>query len=276
LFENADSISELFDGEPPAEAELEPASMFSRFTDRLVHPSSLSRVDVLAGVAILAVFASILLPAISHSRFQSRIESCKHNLCEVGTAMLVYSDLNNAKFVDVSNASLASSNAGIFAPVLKSAGFVDDDSLFACAGRLESEPPRIPTLQQIRSAEGDRLEELKRRMGGHFGYALGFFKSGKYSAPRNDGSAHTILFADMPSADLPGRGSKNHNGKGQNCFFADGHVDFIPTHTFGDDAIYENDLGIVGPGIGEQDNVIAPCHLPPVEVKYELHDKKPL
>jgi len=277
LFEGSDSddaIAEMFDDVPAKDAELEPASSFSRFTDRLVHPGSWSRIDVLAGIAIMAIFTSILLPAISQSRFNSRVASCQSNLSKVGTAMLIYSDFSNGHFINVSGTSKAATNAGMFAPVLKSKGLIVDDSAFACAGRLDSEPPRIPSLQQIRSARGPQLEALKRRMGGHFGYALGFFEDdNKYSAPRNDGSAHTVVIADMPSVDMPGRSSNNHAGKGQNCFFADGHVQFISTHTIGNDAIYENDLGIVGPGIGEHDNVIAPCHLPAVRVQFEIIEK---
>ena len=272
---DSDPIREMFDDAPAEDAKLEPASSssfsFSRMTDRLVHPGSWSRVDMLACVAIMAIFASILMPAISQSRFNSRIVSCQRNLTQVGSAMLVYSNINSRNFINVSGANNVAMNAGLFAPVLKDSGLIEDDSLFACAGRLEPEPLRIPSIQQIRAAEGPQLGELMRRMGGHFGYSLGFLhEDGNYSAPRNDGSAHTIVIADMPSADLPGRGSDNHAGKGQNCFFADGHVEFVSTHTIGNDAIYENDLGIVGPGIGEHDNVIAPCHLPAVRLSFEV------
>lgn len=272
LFEDSDAIREMFDDAPTSqETELQPASQlsaFSQFTDRLVHPRSWSRIDLLAGVAMLAIFASILLPAISHSRFQGRIDSCKHNLTQVGNAMLAYSDLHGSHFINASM-SMASSNNGLFGPVLTGSGFIEDDSLFACAGRAEAEPLQIPTMQQIRSARGSQKETLLRRMGGHFGYALGFFDGDKYSAPRNDGSAHAVIIADMPSADLPGRSSQNHSGKGQNCFFADGHIQFVTNHAIGGDAIYENDLGIVGPGIGERDNVIAPCHVAPVRWRIE-------
>lgn len=271
---DSDAISEMFGGAlddgPAPDAKVEPASSFSRFTDRFVHPGSWSRIDLLAGVAILAIFASILLPAISQSRFHGRVNSCQRNLYHVGTAMLVYTDMHNGEFINVPEGNSEVSNAGLFAPILRNSGIVEDDSLFACAGRRESEPLRIPTLQQIRSAKGSQLETLRRRMGGHFGYALGFFENDKYSAPRNDGSAHTVIIADIPAAEMPGRSSNNHAGKGQNCFFADGHVEFVPTHAIGGDAIYENDLGIVGPGLGSHDNVIAPCHLPAVRVRFEV------
>ena len=270
---DAGAIRHIFDDEPAsADRKVQPA--FSRFRDRLVHPRSWSRVDVLAGVAILAIFASILLPAISQSRFQGRVTACQHNLKQVGTAMLVYSDLHAGRFINVAGANLSVGNTSLFGPVLKGRGFIEDDSVFSCAGRTDSEPPRIPTLQQIRVAKGSQLESLKRRMGGHFGYSLGFFEGNNYFAPRNDGSAHTVIIADAPSSNLPGRASRNHAGKGQNCFFADGHCEFIPTHAIGDDAIYENDLGIVGPGVNVQDNVIAPGHVPAVRVHFELLETK--
>jgi hypothetical protein len=266
---DSEAIREVFDDSPASsDSDLEPSS-FSRFRDRLSHPRSWSRIDMLAGVAIMAIFASILLPAISHSRFHGRINSCKHNLTQVGNAMLVYSDLHSGRFINIPSVGMASASNGLFAPVLKDVGFIENDALFACAGRAESEPPRIPSIQQIRTAKGTQLDALRRRMGGHFGYALGFFDGDKYSAPKNNGSSYSVIIADMPSSHLPGRGSENHGGKGQNCFFADGHVQFATAHSIGDDAIYENDLGIVGPGLGERDNVIAPCHVPIVRWRVE-------
>ena len=268
-----EAVREMFDDSPPSSgSDLEPFT-FSRLRDRFSHPRSWSRIDVLAGVAILAIFASVLLPAISHSRFHGRINSCKHNLTEVGNAMLVYSELHSGHFINIPSVGMASANNGLFAPVLKDAGFIQNDALFACAGRTESEPPRIPTIHQIRAAKGAQLDVLRRRMGGHFGYALGFFDGDEYSARKNDGSSYSVIIADMPSSHLPGRGSENHEGKGQNCFFADGHVQFATAHSIGDDAIYENDLGIVGPGLGERDNVIAPCHVPALKIKYEVIEK---
>ena len=274
LFEDSDAIQELFDEEAASpERELQPASSFSRLADRFVHPQSWSRVDLLAGIAILAIFASILLPAISQSRFHGRVNSCKHNLTHVGTAMLVYTDMHCGRFINVAGANMAASNAGLFAAELKGKGYIQDDARFSCAGLAASEPPRIPTLQQIRVAQGPQLEALKRRMGGDFGFSLGFFEDNRYLAPRNDGSSHTVILADAPSSDLPGRMSRNHDGKGQNCFFADGHIQFISTPTIANDAIYENDLGIVSPGVDQQDNVIAPSHVPAIRVRYELLEK---
>lgn len=243
---------------------------FSQLTDRLAPARSWARVDFFAALAMLVLVACLLMPAIAHSRFQSRVAACQQNLREVGTAMLVYSDLNNGHFLNPTDADLNSNAAGLVAPALKSSGLIDDDSLFTCAGRAEVNPTTIPTLQQIRSATGEQLSLLKKRMGGDFGYTLGFFDDGQYHAPKNDGSSHTVLIADMPSTALPGRSSTNHGGKGQNCLFADGRVDFISTHAIGDDAIYENDLGIVGPGISNKDNVIAPSRVPVMRVEYEL------
>lgn len=265
-----DTIGTFDSGDNELQLGSENRSHFSRFTDRFVHSRSWSRVDMLAGVAMAAIFACIVIPAISHSRFKSQVSSCQQNLREVGTAMLVYSDLNSGHFVDAAGAN---SGTCLLAPMLKAGGFIDDDSLFACAGRGQAEPPRIPTLQQINTAKGDQLSLLKKRMGGDFGYSLGFFDGEEYFAPRNDGSSHTVLMADMPSSEMPGRSSKNHGGNGQNCFFADGRVEFISTHTIGEDAIYENDLGIVGPGVNQKDNVIAPSHLPAMRVKFEFLGK---
>lgn len=285
LLEDDDhQIRDVFEDEPAVHADSgatkvtrTPASHFSDFSDRLFHPLSWSRVDMLAAVACLAILSGILLPAISQSRFHSRVLACQNNLTEVGTAMLNYSDLHGSSFIKVpagrdslatqslNNVSFAS---GLYAPVLKSSGFVKDDASFSCAGVSSDVEVCIPTVAQLDAAEGEQRETLLRRMGGHFGFGLGFVENNHYVSLRNDGSAHRVMLADMPSSDLPGRSSRNHSGRGQNCFFADGHVKFIVSHAIGQDAIYENDFGMVGPGAGPRDNVIAPSHLPPVRIEY--------
>lgn len=244
-----------------------PRSIFTlgRLADRLEHPATWSRYDLLAGIAFLAILSGILFPAISWSRFNSRVNACQSNMAHVGFAMLQFSDLHGQENIQIPGASqIAATNA--FAPVLLEVGMVDGQSTFRCAGLVDEEAPRIPTPAQLVNAKGSQLSELYRRMGGHFGYALGYLdqKSRAWHAPRNDGSSHVVVIADRPSNELPGRKSINHSGRGQNLFFGDGHVSFVKGHTLGDDAIFENDMGIVGPGVGPQDNVIAPSHLAPV------------
>ena len=229
---------------------------------QLFHPHTWSFSDALAGIAIIAVMGGLLLPALSYQRFNSRKIACQNNLIRVGQALLKYSDINGGKFVAIPSAGRLSAS-GYFAPVLKDAGLVEDDSVFNCAGLAVDTPVHIPSIAQLNKAEGDQLEYLKRNMSGHFGYSMGYSDGKKYQPLTNSGLTNTVLVADMPSVNKPGRRSINHGSWGQNCLFGDGRVEFIKGDSVGEDAIFVNDYGMVAPGISPRDSVIAPSHLSP-------------
>ena len=231
-------------------------------SERLLHPTTWSVSNVLVGTALLLICAGILFPAISYARNNSRIVACQDNLRQVGAAMMNYSSINDGNFVAIPSAgNLAAS--GCYAPILKDAGLVEDDSIFACAGISAQQPPvHIAAREQIESAENEEeINHYRRTMGGHYGYTMGYCENEKYCAPRSLGRSNIVLLADQPSSDLPGRRSSNHNGDGQNCLFEDGRVSFVKGHALAGDAIFENDYGIVAPGSHQWDNVIAPSHL---------------
>ena len=245
------------------DAELRPA-----FRERLLHPSTWSLPDVMVGVALLAIMSGILFPTISYSRYNSRVAMCQGNLQQVGHALQQYSELNDGCFVAIpSDGNLAVS--GCFGPILKDMGLLPDDALLACAGTSASLPPvRIPSCQQVINAScDDQLNYYRHSMAGHYGYTMGYRENDRYCTPRNMGRSNIVLISDRPSLDLPGRISANHNGSGQNCLFEDGHVEFVVGHIYGNDALFENDYGFVGPGSNPSDNVIAPSHLSPREVE---------
>ncbi len=252
----------------PTSEPVTPGSVFrlGRLADRIEHPASWSRMDLLAGVAFLAILGGILFPAISWSRFNSRISHCQSNMTSVGLGMLQYSDLHGQPKTHIPGRN-PMATLSIFAPVLLETGLVEKEANFRCAGLASgSEEARIPTVAQMTNATGSQLAGLYRSMGGDFGYALGYLdeKSKAWTALQNDGSSHVAWMADRPSSELQGRKSNNHQGHGQNVFFGDGRIAFVKSHAIGDDALYENDMGIVGPGLGVHDNVIAPSHVSPM------------
>ena len=92
---------------------------------------------------------------------------------------------------------------------------------------------------------------------------MGYGDGKKYQPLSNSGLTNTVLVADMPSVNKPGRRSINHGSWGQNCLFGDGRVEFIKGDSVGEDAIFVNDYGMVAPGTSPRDSVIAPSHLSP-------------
>lgn len=247
-------------------SELSPR-LFQPAKFQLLHPSTWSITDALCGVAVLAIMAGILFPAISYQRYNSRLLSCQDNLHQIGDALLQYSDINGGNFVEIPTQGRLSAS-GYFAPALIDANLIQDDAVFSCAGAAQQGPltsVRIPRIAQIESASGDRLQHLRRTMSGNYGYSMGYHNENRYRPLSNRGLTNTVLVADTPSLNQPNRHSINHGRWGQNCLFGDGHVTFIRGDSIGQDAIYVNDYGVVAPGTSEFDSVIAPSHLSPVK-----------
>ena len=261
-----------FPGSMPGDADsaiaaIEPETQNSltrfKLRDKMLHPESWSRTDVVTIVACMAVLAGVMLPALAWTRDQSHIAACQDHLQQIGAAMMKYSNMNDGDFVPIPTSGNLSA-AGVYAVELKENQLVEDDSVFACAGiDVEADPVRIPPAIEITNADGQRLDQLRRQMGGHYGYSIGFGSADGYVPPRNQGLTYVALVSDRPSSDLPGRRSASHRGRGQNVLFGDGRVEFVTGQSFAGDALFENDYGVVAPGTSDRDNVIAPSHLSP-------------
>ncbi len=269
----AQSVMDAIDS---AEAANEPESESSKprlrvsISDRLLHPNTWSLPDVLVGTAFLAIFAGLLLPAISYVRFQSRIVVCDSNLQTFGKGLITYTNANEGRFVTIPRGSQLVS-VGYIGPVLKDAGLLEDDSILACPGIASSRPPvNIPTCEQIEAAQTlAELDYYRQNSLGHFGFSMGHKINGAYQPPRVCGTSlrgvsYVIIAGDRPSANMPGRASMNHSNHGQNILFEDGSTRYVVGHSYGEDAIFENDYGFVGPGSHFGDNVIAAAHLRPL------------
>ena len=241
-----------------------PASMKeSGYLERTSPPRSWSFMDCVVGVAICAVLAGIVLPALSYSKHQSAKVACQDNMQSLGRAFMTYSETNDGRFIDIP-CSGNMNVCGSYAPILKNAGLIDSDDIFACAGVQSEKPVFIPSVDQIESSCGQRLAYYKQIMGGHYGYTAGHMENNKHCGPTNLGRSYVLLLSDKPSRTLEGRRSKNHGGYGQNCLFEDGRVEFVRGHAYGEDPIFVNERGIVAPGCHEGDNVIAPSYLSPL------------
>lgn len=253
-----ESIQSAIDAAEPKNTQPKMRSV----SDRIFYPRTWSIPDVLVGMALIAIMAGILFPTISYTRYNNRVASCQNNLREVGIALMDFSSANEGQFVSIPrDGNLAA--IGCVGPILKDAGFLQDDSLLACAGVAANLPPvHIPSCNQIKNAcSDDEVNFLRHTMFGHYGYTMGHRVNDRYYPPRNMGRTNVVLVADQPSSSLPGRVSSNHSNRGQNLLFEDGHVEFLVGPSWGDDAIFVNDYGIVGPGSNPSDNVIAPSHL---------------
>ncbi|HET6882443.1 MAG TPA: DUF1559 domain-containing protein [Pirellulales bacterium] len=232
--------------------------------------------DMLVGSGIFIAACMLLFPAIANSRFNARRAACQNNLRAIGVALDNYSDFHGGYFPLVpEHGRLAA--AGIYAPLLRDLGLLDDPAVLICpASPLAEECEQfvVPTVEELRQAPQSRLAGLWRMMGGSYGYTFGYVADGGYHAHRNAGRPFFALMADAPEesmahsqAALPvGSGGASHDACGQNVLFEDGHVAFLNQCRVGgnDDHIFMNRHGYVGPGIGPDDAVIGRSSAQPV------------
>ena len=257
---SSESESEISD-QPSATQKLSPASggMFAGH-------GSWSLMDCLITCGVILVGAAILFPALAATRHHGRIAACQNNLQNLGAAFLDWSEINEGNFPSIPTSGNLSV-AGSYAPQLKDMGLISDDSIFACAGRTgdRTAPMSIPSIEMIESAKSsEQLQHYRKTMGGDFGYSLGHNENGVYRTASRMGRSHYALLADIPSCKNAQRISNNHGGKGQNTLFEDGHVKFIAGGAIGEDALFENNMGLVAPGADRFDSVIAPGWVTPV------------
>jgi len=220
-----------------------------------------SLLDVVVALGLLLIAAAVLLPAIQASRFNAGVVACQKKLQDVGSALLAYSEMQpNNRFpsIDIQGNRAA---AGIYAPVLVSNKLVSDSSSFYCPQSIRLKKvmdQSVPTLEEVDDAVGDTLDDLKSRMGGTYGYSLGYIDNNRYVPPKNHGRENFALLGDAPRKDDKRRMTSNHGGSGQNFFFEDGHVKFfkkLPGENVMDNP-FVNQKGYVAAGVNWTDSVL--------------------
>jgi hypothetical protein len=223
--------------------------------------------DVGVAVTVLVLAGFVLLPAVYNSRFQARLAACRDNLRYLGVSLTGYSQQHEGRFPRVpAEGKLAA--AGVYAPTLVSAGYLTETQRVICPeSALAAQPDvRIPSLEELQAATSQRAAQLRQRMGGSYGYCLGYLDHGVVQPTKDLGRAYFALMADAPSDNLPNHQSANHGGRGQCVLFEDGHSEFLTSTRLdgSDDDIFANDDQLVAVGVHRDDSVIAPSGTPPI------------
>jgi hypothetical protein len=217
--------------------------------------------DFATTAAVLLIGATLFFPALSYSRVQAQIAACQNNLRQLGVALHEYSthqpDHSFPRIEMAGNRAVA----GAYAPQLVGNQLVVDPRLFWCPSAMtmrQSADIHIPTPEEVDALRGAELATMQQKMGGSYGYNMGFRRNGRLVPPSNAGRPNYALLSDAPSDDQPGRRSANHNGTGQNVLYEDGHVEFIrsiPCPQLKDDP-FHNREGRVEAGLDCDDHVL--------------------
>lgn len=233
--------------------------------------SSWSFADMAVAAGIFLAATTLLFPALQHSRNNARIAGCQNNLRQLGTSLAEYSQFNGNYFPSIPSAGNLAA-AGLYAVQLAEKQLLPEEQLLLCpssqlvAQREACDLFHLPCRQDLETASGAQLASLQKKMGGSYGYTLGYLEDGEYRSVRNQGRSNFAIMADTPSLDVEGRHSLNHGGCGQNVLYEDGHVKYVTSCMPNDlaDHIYLNDDGLMAAGIHEQDSAIGSSHTAPL------------
>ena len=220
-----------------------------------------SAADIMVVFGVFLCASVLFVPAVVHSRTNSRLLACQNNLRELGVALVKYSQLDPDGFFPSlwNNGELG--KAGLYATKLTQAGLLESPSTLLCPATPQAAEPaqyHVPTAQELAQARGASLANLQATMGGSYGYNLGYVEDGTYHSIRNQSRPHYALMSDAPSLHLEGRRSNNHGSCGQNVLYEDGHAGYL-NHCFRPeqaDHIFLNGEGVMAAGLHSNDVVI--------------------
>jgi anti-sigma-K factor RskA len=217
-------------------------------------------VDMSVAAGIMVAALSVVVPAIIQSRANAERIACQNQLRSTYDGIAKYADLHNGALPIAKVSAGFDGKAGIYAPLLRQAGYLESEASVVCPGsELASEAAgegyRVPSMDELRKASGQELERLVKRMGGSYAFAIGYREDGKYRRLVLRPGSNFPLMSDLPGKD--GKPLGHHGACGRNVLTSDGRIVYIHTCCWGTrDNLYANDDGEVDAGTGRHDSVL--------------------
>lgn len=225
--------------------------------------------DMAVAAGVLVAASMVFFPAVNHSRMNAQLAGCQYNLRNIGLAMFKHSDAHGGAFPQLETSG-KTAVAGYYGPMLRQAGYLDNDTTLVCptSPLAQDKDFRTPTKEEIERSDGEALRRLQDMMGGSYGYNLGLKLHGKYQGVQDRNRASFALMSDAPRLQSSGSqaNSDNHGGRGQNVLFEDGHVRYLNSckECESSDDYFHNAAGHVAPGVHIDDAVIGHSATPPL------------
>lgn len=243
------------------------------------HKRAFTVVELLVVIGIIAVLLAILLPALEKAREHAYLAKCATNLRSIGQSLAVYANENRGAYPRTMYAPDAPPVAGTnpSAPDPFRAGGPRPNDVTAALFllvRTQRLAPEILTCpyNDVNQWQPDSAHDAGNRSNfTDYQHNLGYSYANPYPdvAAERAGyrfTAHmngaTPMAADLNPGTADTSNSRNHEGRGQNVLFADGHVDWADSPLIGiaRDNIYVNKQGQVNASpVDNTDSVLLPA-----------------
>jgi hypothetical protein len=221
--------------------------------------------EVGIAASVLVMIGSLIVPQMLHSRSQSLQLSCQNNLRSNYLSLARYAAQHNGRLPTAAERGPLAF-AGIYAPQLMQAGFMDSPRQVHCPeSRIDiTQEIVLPEVQHLERVPKEELRLIQIKIGGTYAYALGYRDNGQYRSLKMQSRPSYPLMSDLPANNR--NAGQHHGDQGQNILFEDGHVTFVKhckdeccqDHYFLNDdgqplaGLHVNDAVLVESGIGPE------------------------
>ena len=168
-------------------------------------------IELLVVIAIIGILAGILLPVLSRARESARKTQCMSNIKQIGMGLIMYANENSELFP--SDTAYAGASPAMRGLNLLYDTYISDNRVFNCPSDTQVDAQSNAGMSPFTANLAFDKDECS------YGYDR---------AHTQADDADVALVADRPPATPSATANTtNHNARGQNIVYVDGHVEFI-------------------------------------------------